>query len=232
MPPTRSEPPAQTETETQTRSENRTSTQTSTQTATETRTQTAVQTQTATSSQTASATPKPPQGTGAASSNASGSASSTPVWLWWLLGAVVLAAVIASVLLLRRRSKKHAWADEFILAKHEVVWLTRELLPQLSRAPTAGQTAGGWRIEAGRVVATEDRLTRLEATAVDGVSRRQARTLRDAVRAARTHLGALDNAADTATAKNLLRSTAADLETALSSVDTAVQPSTGQAGPR
>jgi hypothetical protein len=226
VPPTRSEPPTQTqtETETQTRSENRTSTETSTRTATETRTQTAVQTPTATT--------KPAQATGAASSSASSSASSTPVWVWWLIGAVVLAAAIASVLLLRRRSRKHAWAEEFTLAKREVVWLAREFVPLLARAPTAQQIAGGWRIQAGRVVAIEDQLTRLEATAVDDVGRSQARTLRDAVRASRTHLGALDNAGDTATAMDLLRSTATDLETALSSVETAIQPSTGQAGPR
>ncbi len=233
VPPTRSEPSAQTETEPQTRTESQTTAQTTTRTATETRTQTAVQTQTSTAIQTATATPtattNSTKATGAASSNASSSASSTPAWVWWLVGAVVLGAALATVLLLRRRSRRHAWRNEFTVAEGEVAWFARELVPQLGRAPTAQQIAGGWRIQADRVIATEDQLTRLEVTAVDDVDGSQAHTLRDAVRASRTRLGALDTATDTVAAMNLLRSTATDLETALSSVDTAIQPSAGEA---
>ena len=232
VPPTRSESPAQTETETQTRTESQTTAQTTTRTATQTRTQTAVQTQTSTAIHTATATPtattKPTTATGAASSNASSSASSTPAWVWWLVGAVVLGAAAATVLLLRRRSRRHAWRDEFTAAQGGVAWFAHELVPQLGRAPTAQQMAGGWRIQADRVIATEDQLTRLEVSAVDDVDGSgRAHALRDAVRAARMRLGALDTTADTATAMNLLSSTATDLENALSSVDTAIQPSAG-----
>ena len=230
VPPTRSESPAQTETETQTRTESQTTAQTTTRTATQTRTQTAVETQTSTAIRTATTTPtattKPTTATGAASSNAS-SASSTPAWVWWLLGAVVLGAAAATVLLLRRRSRRHAWRDEFTAAMNGVAWFAHELLPQLGRAPTAQQMAGGWRIQADRVIATEDQLTRLEVSAVDDVDGSRAHALRDAVRAARMHLGALDTTADTAAAMNLLSSTATDLENALSSVDTAIQPPAG-----
>jgi hypothetical protein len=66
-------------------------------------------------------------------------------------------------------------------------------------------------------------LTTLEATAVDDLSRSRAHALRDAVRASRTHLAGLDATADTVVATNLLRSAAAELEAALSSVDRAAQ---------
>jgi hypothetical protein len=105
-------------------------------------------------------------------------------------------------------------------------------MPKLGQAPTAQQVAGGWRMAADRVVALEDGLSTLEATAVDDLSRNQARTLRDAVRTSRTRLGALDTAGDTATAQNLLWSAAADVEQALASVDPAARPAAGEAAPR
>jgi hypothetical protein len=139
--------------------------------------------------------------------------------VWWLIGAVVLAAAVTTVVLLRRRSKKQAWAERFGATKGQVAWFARELIPQLGRAPTAAQMAGGWRIEAERIVSIEDQLTTLEATGVDDVGRGRARTLRDAVRASRTRLAGLDGTADTVAATDLLRSAAAELETALSSAD-------------
>lgn len=207
--------PVQTETETQTRTESRIAVQTRTATETETRTQTA------TTTRTAAATPNATQTSDAASSGD----NSAPAWLWWLAGAVVLAAVVTTALLLRRRSKKHAWEKKFDVTKGEVAWFARQLVPQLGRAPTAQQIAGGWRIEADRVISIEDHLTTLEASAVDDLGRRQARTLRDAVRAARIHLATLDIATDTLAATGLLQSAAAELETALSSVDAATQVS-------
>ena len=202
-------PQTQTETKTQTRTESHVAIQT----------RTATETQTRTATQAATATPKSAQPAEAASSGD----SSTPAWLWWLIGAVVLAAIVTTVILLRRRSKKQAWEARFAEAKGQVAWFARELIPQLGRAPTAQQMAGGWRIEADRIVSIEDQLTTLEASAVDDVGRGRARTLRDAVRGSRSQLAGLDNTADTVVATNLLRSAAAELESALSSVDPAAR---------
>lgn len=166
--------------------------------------------------QSAAATPAPTEATKAASGN---TGSSTPAWVWWLVGAIVLAVVVATVLALRRRSRRRAWAAKFTTAKSEVAWFAHEAIPRLEQAPTAQQMAGGWRVEATRVTAIEDALTTLEATAVNDRDRSTARTLRDAVRASRTRLAALDTAEDTAVALSLLQSAAAGLETALAAVD-------------
>jgi hypothetical protein len=241
--PTQSETPTQTAAPTQTATQTQTAVQTQTETAvqtqTATQTQTAVQTQTATQTQTAvrtqtataTSSSTPTQSPAAASSDTS---SSTPAWVWWLIGAIVLALAITTAILLRRRARRRAWADKFTAAKGEVTWFARDLIPQLSQAPTAEQVAGGWRVEADRVVAVEDRLTALEAAAGDELSRGQAGTLRDAVRASRNQLAGLDTAGDAAAAQNLLRSTAAHLEAALASVDpvVATQTAPGDAPPR
>lgn len=229
--PSRSESqaPPQTETQTQTRiqtqtqTENRTDTQTQIQTAT----QTATQTQTARAAGGATPTPTSIQATGgAAPGNGS---SSIPAWVWWLVAAVALACVVAIVLVSRKRSRKRAWADRFAAARREVAQFTRELIPRLAQAPTAQQMAGGWRIETDRVVAIEDHLTTLEATAVDDLGRTHAHTLRDAVRESRTRLATLDTAPDTIAAMNLLRSVAAELEAALSAADPAAPTPTAGA---
>ena len=104
-------------------------------------------------------------------------------------------------------------------------WFARGLIPRLERGPTVEQIAGGWRIAAERIVSIEDKLTTLEATAIDERDRGHAHTLRSAVRAARAQLAALDTVSDTFAASDLLRSAAAHLETALSSVDAAAQAS-------
>lgn len=217
----RPNPPTQvhTETKTQTRTESHVAIQT--RTAIETQTRTAIQT--AAAPQTAASTPQPTQ----AAEPTSSSDSSAPAWLWWLAGAVVLAAVVTVVVLLRKRSRARAWATRFEATKGEVAWFARQLIPQLERAPTAQQMAGGWRIEADRIVSVEDRLTTLEATTADDVGRGRARTLRDAVRVSRTRLAGLDHTVDTVAATNLLQSAAAELETALSTVDPAAHVAAG-----
>lgn len=130
-----------------------------------------------------------------------------------------------------RRRRRRAWADNLTARKDEVAWLARTLIPRLEQAPTAQQIAGGWRIESDRVVAIEDRLTTLEAAAVDDVGRSQVRSLRDAVRGSRTRLAALDTAQGRDAALNLLRSAAAGLEVALGSVDPSGQPLEGETTP-
>lgn len=162
----------------------------------------------------ATATPKQ-----AAQATPADTGSSTPAWVWWLVGALVLATVVVTVVALRRRSRRHAWADKFTAAKREVAGFARETIGQLEQAPTAQQIAGGYRMEAARVAAIEDRLTSLEATALNDGDRSRARTLRDAVRGSRTRLAALDTAGDMAVASSWLRSAATELETALAAVD-------------
>lgn len=212
--------------------------QTETQTKTQTRTQTAIQTETAISTQTAtvaqpsaaakpSAAAQPPAGAAAETTS-----SSTPSWVWWLLGAAALAAAVIGALAVRRSGRKREWTEKFTAAKGEAGWFSRELIPQLGQAPTAQQIAGGWRMAADRVVALEDGLSTLEATARDDLSRSKARTMRDAVRTSRTRLAALDTTGDTASAQNLLFTAAADVEAALASVDPAASPAAGNVAPR
>jgi hypothetical protein len=200
---------------------------------TETRTRTEVATRTETRTATVAgpqpATSAPAQPTAAASG---GSNSSTPAWVWWLIGALVLGALVAIVLVLRRRSRRRAWEAKFTTARDEVASFARVAIPRLEQAPTAQEIAGGWRVEATQVAAIEDSLTRLEATAVNDEGRTQARTLRDAVRAARTRLAALDTAENTMVALSLLQSGATGLETALTSVGRSAQPSQAETTPR
>jgi hypothetical protein len=129
--------------------------------------------------------------------------------------------------LLRRRSRMQAWTARFDTSKGEVAWIARDLIPNLALSPTAQQVAGGWRVSADRVQATEDGLTALEADAPDEAQRARARTLRDAVRSARARLDALGESHDPAAAGNALHLSTTELEAALASVDPPPQPSAG-----
>ncbi|MFL6163474.1 MAG: hypothetical protein ACJ74U_14750 [Jatrophihabitantaceae bacterium] len=191
--------------------------------------QTVTQTQAAPPVQQVSPTPTPKQTAVVAVAETD---SSTPAWVWWLLAALVLAAVITTVLVLRGRHRKQAWREKFGTTTAEVAWFARVLIPRLEQAPTAQQIAGGWRIEANRVVSVEDDLTTLEATALDQGSRGQAATLRDAVRSARSRLTALDTAADEVAARGLLLTAATEVETAMSQAGVAAPESVYPATPR
>ena len=227
-PPTQTKTSVPVQTQTATRTQIQTQTQTQTQIQTQTETQTAAALQTPTPTPTSTQAPTATQAPAAASGDTS---DSPPAWLWWLIGALVLAGAGVTVFLLGRRRRKRAWADNLAAAKDEVAWFARTLIPRLEQAPTAQQIAGGWRVESDRVVAIEDRLTTLEAAAVDDVGRSQARSLRDAVRGSRTQLATLDTAEDRDAALNLLRSAAAGLEGALGSVDPSAQPLEGETTP-
>jgi hypothetical protein len=200
-------------------------TPTATPTATATVTQTATTTETATATQTATATetptpePSPTANPTPAAANSSTSSTSTPLWWWLIIAAALLAAAAAGWWLVRRRSRKRAWQDRFAASKGEVAQVARELIPQLSQAPSAQQIAGGWAVSADRVVAIEDRLTSLEATAVDDVGRTHAQTLRDSVRTSRSRLDALAEIQDVAVARSELQAAAMQLEAALAAID-------------
>jgi hypothetical protein len=130
---------------------------------------------------------------------------------------LVLAAVTG--VLLRRRSRRRAWQRQFDATKSDAAWFARGLLPQLEQAPTPQQVAGGWRMEAARVVALEDRLTGLTSAATAQEDGQRAVVLRDAVRSARSRLEQLGAVTDAVTVGVILRSATADIETALAAVD-------------
>ena len=92
---------------------------------------------------------------------------------------------------------------------------SRVLVPELRLAESLDQAAGGWTVGSSRVSALEDRLTALEATAPDDAGRTRARTLRDAVRAARTRVHGLLTAGQVDTFQRDLDAVAAELERAL-----------------
>ena len=136
-----------------------------------------------------------------------------------MIAAAVLAAAIAGWLWLRRRNRQRAWQDRFEASKGEVAQVARELIPKLSQAPSAQQIAGGWGVSAHRVVAIEDRLTSLEATAVDDVGRAHAQTLRDSVRTSQSRLDALADIQDVTVARSELQAASTELEGALAAID-------------
>jgi hypothetical protein len=121
-------------------------------------------------------------------------------------------AAIAVPLLLRRR--RQAWEAGFSAAAQAVIWLARDLVPQLRLAVSADQVRGGWAVSADRVAAAEDRLTALEATARSEEDRPRARILRDAVRASRNRIQAVADGAR-ADLPTELGHAASDLEAAL-----------------
>jgi hypothetical protein len=211
--------PAPSETATAAPTRSQTATVTQTATTTETATATATVTPTATATETPTAEPSPTASPTQAAANASSSSTSTAIWWWLLIAAAVLAAAVVAWLLLRRRSRKQAWQDRFVASKGEVAQVARELIPQLSQAPSAQQIAGGWAVSANRVVAIEDRLTSLEATAVDDVGRGHAQMLRDSVRTSRSRLDALADIEDVAVARSELHAASRELETALAAID-------------
>lgn len=110
-----------------------------------------------------------------------------PAWAWWLAGALVAAALVAVPLVVRSR-RRTAWDRDLAAAEGEVVWLARELLPELRRAASREELAGGWTVSQARVATAEDRLTVLESSAPDEPRRERSRALRDASRASRAQM--------------------------------------------
>lgn len=206
--------PTPTDTTTPTPTRTATPTQTSPQpTPTPTATRTATRTKTATVTPTPTPeTPTPTPTVSAAAAPAQESSSGLPSWLWWVLAAAVAAGAGYLLVGARRRS---AWDSEAAEAASDVAWFARELLPQLQLAPTPDSLAGGWQVGAARVAGAEDRLTGLVASAPDESRRTRARTLRDAVRAARADVESVISSRDQLSAPPRLAASAAALQTAL-----------------
>lgn len=110
-----------------------------------------------------------------------------PTWVWVLAAAVVLGLLVAIPLMVRAR-RRNAWSQDLASAEGELAWLARELLPELRRAGSREEVAGGWAVSEARVSAVEDRLTVLESAAPDDQGRSRALELRDASRAARAQM--------------------------------------------
>jgi hypothetical protein len=168
-----------------------------------------------------SAAPSPSTTTLQPAAGADAQTRGAPSWLWWLLGALAVAAAVAVPLLLRRR--RQAWEAELAAAEDEVIWLARDLVPQLRIASSADQVRGGWAVSADRVATAEDRLTALEATARREQDRTRARALRDVVRASRDRIQGVAIGAVADPSVELGR-VAADLEAALAAVSPPTTP--------
>ena len=165
-----------------------------------------------TPSATAEASPTtPPEDT---DEEAAEDADGVPAGVWWLLAALVAGLAIGVPLVLRSR-RRQAWQSDFATSQAEATWLTRELLPELRRAGSREQVAGGWAVSSARVGALEDDLTALEATAPDDPDRARARALRDAVRAARVRVEALVVPGSIESTSGVLDGVINDLELAL-----------------
>jgi hypothetical protein len=184
-----------------------------------TATPTATRETTAVSSPTVTGPPSPtPSESPTTLSSAAGSstaATGVPSWLWWLLAALALVAIAIPLLVSARR--RRAWRADLRAAEDEVAWVARALVPELGRAGSVEQVAGGWGVGSSRVSAVEDRLTALEASAPDDAGRNRARTLRDAVRAARHRMQELTGSGTSDTLFRDLDAVAAELEAALRS---------------
>ncbi|MGW7685035.1 hypothetical protein ACWGID_30115 [Kribbella sp. NPDC054772] len=154
----------------------------------------------------------------------SANSGGAPTWLWWVLAAIVLVLAIGIPLLIRSR-RRSAWRDDLSAAEGEVTWFARTLIADLRRQPSPMAAAGAWNVESSRVVAVEDKLTALASKAPNDADGTRARTLRNAVRGARTDIQNLLTTATPATLPRDLDAVGARLEQALGA------PTTGSATP-
>ena len=131
----------------------------------------------------------PSQDPGSSGEAGAASATATPSWVWWLLGALLVAAAVAIPLWVHTR-KGTRWRAELAESEGEIAWFVRVLIPELQQAGSPAEVRGGWGVGEPRVVAVEDRLTELAASAPDDGGRARAVELRDAVRTARERIRA------------------------------------------
>jgi len=114
--------------------------------------------------------------------------------------------------------RRQAWRSDLAAAEGEVAWFARALIPELRRAGSADQIAGGWAVASSRVGALEDQLVALEASAPGDADRARASVLRDAVRQSRVQLEELVRSGVPGALFRDLDAIAARLETALQAV--------------
>ncbi|MGZ4592843.1 MAG: hypothetical protein ACXV3C_03180 [Actinomycetes bacterium] len=120
---------------------------------------------------------------------ASGSDSNgIPAWAGLALLALAVAA-IGIALWQRGRSSRRHWAASLDSALTETQWLARDLLPSLLTTSREGRR-GGWGVARARVLALQDRLAALAASAPDEAGSGTARQLDAAVTDVRQALDA------------------------------------------
>jgi hypothetical protein len=145
------------------------------------------------------------------------------------LGGLVLATAIATPLLVRAH-RRQVWRADFSAAEQEVAWFARGLVPELGQSRSLDQLEGAWTVGVNRIAAVEDRLTALESSAPDDITRTGTRTLRDAVRASRGRLDELLQSGNADAISPTLNEVAAGLEAALGSVSAQTAGADGPAG--
>ena len=181
--------------------------------------ETSTPSETASASETPTATPSTettPDATEADAGEDPSADDGVPPWVWWALAALLLGCVVAVPLVVRAR-RRAAWRRDVERQESEVEWFARELLPELRRAGSHEEMAGGWAVSQNRVAAAEDALTVLESAAPDEAGRERARTLRDALRSARDRMRQLTAPAPPGT-------WALDLDTLMIDLETALRP--------
>jgi hypothetical protein len=175
--------------------------------------------ETASASETPTASPSTeaaPEATEADAGEDPSADDEVPPWVWWAVAALVVGCVVAVPLVVRAR-RRAAWRRDLERQESEVEWFARELLPELRRAGSHEEMAGGWAVSQNRVAAAEDALTVLESAAPDEAGRARARTLRDALRSARDRMRQLSAPAPPGT-------WALDLDTLMIELETALRP--------
>ncbi len=168
----------------------------------------------ATASPSLTPTPSPSPTTLSSATGSTATTTAAPSWLWWLLAALALAVVVTVPLIVRAR-RRRAWRAGLAAAEEEVAWFARVLVPDLRRASSVDQVAGGWAVASSRVAAVEDRLTALQPSAPDDSGRIRVRTLRDAVRTSRGHMQDVVDSGAPGTVHQDLDAVVAELEAAL-----------------
>ncbi|HEY5846622.1 MAG TPA: hypothetical protein VIU11_26205 [Nakamurella sp.] len=182
--------------------------------------------------ETVTVTPTPPAATTSmVSAQPTSTTTESTAWPWWLLGAAVIAVAVAIPFLLAGRRRRNSWNAQLTAATGEIVWLARQLIPQLQQDGSRDQVAGAWQVTRDRVTTLEDTLTGLQSTAFNDQQAARARDLRDAVREARTRI---DGAAETTgppvditTTRFELGDVRASLETALANSGPGQRPVDG-----
>jgi len=152
-----------------------------------------------------------------------------------LLGAALIAVAVAVPLLLAARRRRNSWDTQLIAAAGEIVWFSRQLIPQLQQDGTRDQVAGAWQVTRDRVSKLEDTLTGLQSTAPNEQEAARARDLRDAVRDARTRIDAAAETTgppvDITMTRYELGAARATLETALANSEPGHPPVDGDLEP-
>jgi hypothetical protein len=131
----------------------------------------------------------------------------------------VLAGAALTWFLVARSRARRRWRDELGAAEADVAWLARELLPSMRGTGTRDRAVGAWDVSRARVLATEDQLTALAASAKEQGDGDRALALRDALRDTRQRMESLGASDPGDTWILQLDEAIASLESALDSHD-------------